>query len=80
MLQRIALYATLGSLLAHLGHVWDTWAFWSVLALYWASEQISRREGYEQGMAFIATLPMDVITKIKQEIEQLEKEDQRGQD
>jgi hypothetical protein len=51
MLQRIALYATLGTLLGHLGHVWDTWAFWCILALYWCSEAITRREGFELGVA-----------------------------
>jgi hypothetical protein len=50
MIQRIVLYATLGALLTHLGHVWDTWAFWSIIALYWASEQITRQEGYEVGV------------------------------
>jgi hypothetical protein len=72
MLQRIVLYATLGALLTHLGHVWDTWSFWSILALYWASEQISRREGYEAGMVFIATLPMEHLEKIKREIAKIE--------
>ena len=74
MLQRIALYATLGTLLAHLGHVWDTWAFWSVLALYWCSEAITRREGYEAGMVFIATLPQEHLEQIRQEIARLEQE------
>jgi hypothetical protein len=75
MIQRIALYATLGALLANLGHVWDTWGFWCVLALFWCSETITRRDGYEQGMVFIATLPMDKLEEIKREIARLEAED-----
>jgi hypothetical protein len=48
MLQRIVLYATLGYLLNTLGHQWDSWEFWCVLALFWGSEHMTRREIVEQ--------------------------------
>jgi hypothetical protein len=48
MIQRIALYSTMGLLLQALGHTWDTWQFWSMLALFWASESVSKREQHEQ--------------------------------
>lgn len=48
MLQRIALYATLGYALDALGHSWDTWGFWAILGLFWASEHLARMEVVEQ--------------------------------
>ena len=44
MLTRIALYSTLGYLISLLGHGWDTTEFWCVLALFWASDQLTRIE------------------------------------
>ena len=75
ILQRIALYTTLGLVLNAVGAEFNTWAFWSILALFWASETITRREGYEAGMVFVATLPMEHLEKIKQEIKKLEAKD-----
>jgi hypothetical protein len=75
MIQRIALYTVLGLVLNTVGAEFNTWAFWSILALFWASETITRREGYEQGMVFIATLPQEHLDKIKQEIKKLEAKD-----
>ena len=51
MLQRIALYAVLGLVLNAVGAEIDTWAFWSIVALFWASETLTRTEGFEQGVA-----------------------------
>jgi hypothetical protein len=48
MLQRIVLYATLGYLLDTLEVGFMHWGFWCVLGLFWASEQITRRELIEQ--------------------------------
>jgi hypothetical protein len=75
MIQRIALYTVLGLVLSAVGADFNTWGFWSILALFWASETITRREGYEQGMVFIATLPQEHLDKIKQEIKKLEAKD-----
>ena len=47
---RLVLYATLGSLLSALGHEWDTWQFWCVAGLFWASDLLSRQAGYEGGV------------------------------
>jgi len=41
---RVILYSTLGYLLSVLGHGWDTTEFWCVLALFWASDQLTRIE------------------------------------
>ncbi len=51
LLQRIALYTTLGLVLNAVGAEFNTWAFWSILALFWASEALTRQEGFEQGVA-----------------------------
>lgn len=74
MMQRIALYATLGVLLDALGQSWDTAGFWCILGLFWAGDLMARREGYEQGMVFVATLPEAHLNKIRAEIERLNKE------
>jgi hypothetical protein len=75
MLQRIALYTALGLVLSALGADFTHWGFWCILALFWAAETITRREGYEAGMVFIATLPQEHLDKIKQEIKKLEAKD-----
>ena len=75
ILQRIALYTTLGLVLNAVGAEFNTWGFWCILALFWASETITRREGYEQGMVFVATLPMDKLEEIKRAIAKLEAKD-----
>jgi hypothetical protein len=72
ILQRIALYTTLGLVLNAVGAEFNTWGFWSVLALFWASETLTRREGYEAGMVFVATLPMDKLEEIKRAIAKIE--------
>jgi hypothetical protein len=58
-----------------LGHSWDTWQFWSVLGLFWAADIMARREGYEQGMVFVALLPMDKLEEIKRAIAKIEAKD-----
>jgi hypothetical protein len=75
MIQRIALYTVLGLVLNAVGVLFNTWGFWSILALFWAAETLTRREGYEAGMVFIATLPQEHLDKIKQEIKKLEAKD-----
>jgi hypothetical protein len=49
--QRIALYTTLGLLLATLGVTVYVWQFWGVLALFWASEYMVRKGTEEQAQA-----------------------------
>ena len=51
MLQRIALYTVLGLVLNAVGAEFNTWGFWSILALFWASEALTRGEGFELGVA-----------------------------
>ena len=48
MIQRIALYATLGYLLDALGQGANTLGFWCVLGLFFASETLTRVETLHQ--------------------------------
>ncbi len=48
MLQRLALYTALGLTLSALEADFTHWAFWCVVALFWASEHMTRRELIEQ--------------------------------
>ena len=48
---RLVVYATLGLLLDALGQNWDTWGFWSTVALFVVSDSLARRDGYESGVA-----------------------------
>ena len=47
MLQRLALYATLGLVLDALGHSVISTGFWCIVALFWASEHVTRMEVWD---------------------------------
>ena len=51
MIQRLALYATLGLLLTALGYTGSSEVFWSMLGLMWCAEHLARTEGYDSAMA-----------------------------
>ena len=71
---RIVLYATLGTLLSVLGHEWDSWQFWCTVALFICAEHLARRDGYEQGMVFIATLSDAHLARIREEVDKITKD------
>ncbi len=48
MIQRLALYTALGLVLNQLEADFTHWAFWAVVGLFWATEQLSRAELIEQ--------------------------------
>ena len=56
MITRIALYSTLGLVLNALGQQWDSWGFWATVALFWASEHLTRRELLEEIQQQVAAL------------------------
>lgn len=72
---RIVLYATLGFLMDALGQSAGDWGFWCVLALFICSDSLARRQGYELGMVYVATLPEGALAKIKQQVAETLKED-----
>jgi hypothetical protein len=51
MIERIAVYAALGLVLSAVNANWDTWQFWCILALVWASDVLAGRQGFELGLA-----------------------------
>jgi len=48
MIERIALYIALGLVLNALSVLPDSVGFWSILALFWASEHMTRTQLIEQ--------------------------------
>ncbi len=56
MLQRLALYTTLGLVLDAVELTLTDWGFWCILALFIASEWLTRREIIEQVNAELAIL------------------------
>jgi len=50
MIQRLALYCTLGLLCNALGYSASSDVFWMLLALFWAADLLGRREGYDDAM------------------------------
>jgi thiamine transporter ThiT len=51
MIERIAVYAALALVLSAVNAHWDTWQFWCILALMWASDVLAGRQGFELGVA-----------------------------
>ena len=50
MIQRIVLYATLGTLCSVLGYSWDSPEFLCLLGLFWACDLVGRQAGFEVGV------------------------------
>ena len=72
MLQRIALYAVLGMVLDAAQISITHWAFWCILALFIASEWMTRREVLEQVEEYVSAVKQQIerINKAAQEIKQ----------
>lgn len=69
MLQRLVLYATLGTLCSALGHSWDTSEFWCFLGLFWCSDAVARREGYHEAVLGM----LEMLQSHRSAVEALEK-------
>lgn len=52
MIERIALYCTLGILIDSLGVPSGGWQFWCLLALFWAADWLARQEGENTAAAW----------------------------
>ena len=74
MITRLALYATLGIVLGTLELTFDTTGFWLIMLMYWAMDQLSRRQGFEDGIVMTAMLPIKDLERIQQEIREIEEE------
>ena len=83
MIQRLALYATLGFLMDALGQTWEHWGFWCVLALFWAVDTLSRNEGFDDAMELNQALLIksrDMLAEAQQRLEQADKLEQDKKD
>ena len=76
MLQRIALYATLGTLLDALGMPWTSWQFACFLGLFWAADTLGRTEGFDAAMELNQALLIksrEMLAEAQQRLEQANK-------
>ena len=62
-LQRVAIALTLGVALVAMGHNFDTWEFWCILALLWASNHLHYKDGFETGVVH----GMEIIADMTEE-------------
>lgn len=60
MLQRIALYAVLGMVLDAAQISIQHWAFWCILALFLASEWMTRRETLERVQEYVQAVKQQI--------------------
>lgn len=67
-LQRIAIATTLGLALVAMGHSIDSWEFWCVLALLWASNFLSYRDGVETGVSQAVEMWVDMTDEQRREM------------
>jgi hypothetical protein len=80
MITRLALYATMGVVLAALDLTVDSTGFWLIMAVFWAMGQLSHRQGFEDGIVMTAQLPIESIKKIQEEIREIESQYPRDRD
>jgi hypothetical protein len=82
LLQRFALYLTLGLVLTTMNIAILDWQFWCILALFWASEYMTRHATEQEAMAagITAYLNMTVAdqNRIKKAYQDAVKEDNNG--
>ena len=76
MIQRLALYATLGLLLTALGYTASTEVFWAMLGLMWCAEHLARTEGYDTAMAEANRL-VQYAEQLVQRAEQITKQQEQ---
>lgn len=72
MFQRIALYAVLGLVLDAASININHWAFWCILALFIASEWMTRREVTEQMEEYISAV-REQIARVAHAAEEVKK-------
>ena len=73
MIERIALYATLGLVLQQLDQSATQWGFWAVLGLFVAYGWLNTQEGVEQGVAAGLSVWADLSDEQRKELLELVK-------
>ena len=77
MIERLAVWSTLGITLVALGHDITEAGFWCVTGLFWAATYLARQEGEQQGVWLTANLDMEALKDIKEQIRKLEQEENK---
>jgi hypothetical protein len=80
ILQRLALYATLGLLLSVMGFDAFGWQFWAVAAMFWASELLTRRETKDWAMAEGITAYLNMTPEEQNDIKKIHQQATRELD
>ena len=76
-LQRIAVYGALGLVLSGAEVHYDDWVFWCILALFWCSNYLERRDGFEVGVAQGIEMMTDMTDQQRTDVMALVKEAQK---
>ena len=82
MIQRLALYATLGLLLTTLGYTGYSEVFWCMLGLMWCAEHLARVDGYDSAVAEADRLVLyaqQLLDRAEQLTKQQEQQEQTKQ-
>lgn len=76
MLQRIALYAVLGMVLDAAQISIQHWAFWCILALFIASEWMTRRETLERVQEYVQAVKQQIeaVNQAAKQLQELEQD------
>jgi hypothetical protein len=82
LLQRFALYLTLGLVLTSMNIAILDWQFWCILALFWAAEFLTRQatehEAMAAGITAYLNMSVDDQNRIKKAYKDAVKEDNNG--
>ena len=70
-IQRAVLALTLGLVLVAMGHYWDSWEFWSILALFLTSNYLNYVSGVEIGVATAVEMWVDMTEEQRKEMTEL---------
>jgi hypothetical protein len=73
MIERIALYATLGLVLQQLDQGASQWGFWAVLALFIVNGWLNTQAGVEQGVSRGLNIWVDLTEEQRTELIELVK-------
>ena len=76
-LQRIAVYAALGLVLASVDIHWDNLALWCILVLFWLSNYLVHKDAFEVGLSTGIEMMTDMSDEQRAEVMALVKDAQK---
>jgi hypothetical protein len=80
LLQKLALYFTLGLLLTTLGLTVTSWQFWCITALFWASEYMTRKDTEQTAMAMGISAYLNMSIEEQNRIKKVHQDAMKEQD